>query len=57
MLQGLVAIYVGLNPFPLIINDVGQKIFVIRRAYLLKGFGRVALKFLFQSITIAVKSP
>ena len=48
------------NPFPLIINDVpplpviinipgGQKIFIIRGEYLLKGFGRAAFKFLLKS--------
>ena len=51
------------NPFPLIINDVpppplnnkysgGQKIFIIRVEYLLKGFGRAAFKFLLKSIKI-----
>ena len=53
------------NRFPLIINDVppphppliinipgGQKIFIIRGEYLLKGFGRAAFKFLLNSIKI-----
>ena len=59
------------NPFPLIINDVpppppsppviinnpgGQKLFIIRGEYLLKGFGRAAFKFLLKSIKTDVKS-
>ena len=52
------------NRFPLIINDVpppptviinipgGQKIFIIRGEYLLKGFGRAAFKFLLKSTKI-----
>ena len=53
------------NRFPLIINDVpppvppviinipgGQKIFIIRGEYLLKGFGRAAFKFLLKSVKI-----
>ena len=57
---------IGVNRFPLIINDVpppphppviinipgGQKIFIIRGEYLLKGFGRAAFKFLLKSIKI-----
>ena len=55
------------NRFPLIINDVppppviinnpgGQKLCIIRGAYLLKGFGRAALKFLLKAIEIDLKS-
>ena len=58
------------NPFPLVISDVlptpppsviinnpgGQKLFIIRVAYLLKGFGRAAFKFLLESINIELKS-
>ena len=52
------------NPFPLIINDVppppvtinnpgSQKLFfIIRVAYLLKGFGSAAFKFFLKSIKI-----
>ena len=41
------------NRFPLIINiPGGQKIFIIRGEYLLKGFGRAAFKFLIKSIKI-----
>ena len=57
------------NPFPLIINDVPpphppviinhpgcQNLFIIRGAYLLKGFGRAALKFFLKSLTLEVRS-
>ena len=54
------------NLFPLIINDVpppliinnpgGQKLFIIRAEYLLRGFGRAAFKFLLKSIEIKIES-
>ena len=56
------------NRFPPIINDVpppvrvilnnpgGQKLFIIKGEYLLKGFGRAAFKFLLKSIKIELKS-
>ena len=45
------------HPPPVIINDPGgQKLFIIRGAHLLKGFGRAAFKFLLKSIKIELKS-
>ena len=35
-------------PSEIINNPGGQKLFIIRGAYLLKGFGRAAFKFLFK---------
>ena len=59
--------YARHNRFPLIINDVppplpimnipgGQKLFIIRGEYLLKGFGRAAFKFLLKSIKIKLSN-
>ena len=54
------------NCFPLMINDVpppvimnnpgGQKLVIMRGAYLLKGFGRADFKFLSKSINVELKS-
>ena len=45
------------RPPPIIVNNPGgQKSFIIRGAYLLKGFGRAAFKFLLISIEIELKS-
>ena len=43
-------------PLPIINNPGGQKSFVIRGDYLLKGFGRAAFKFLLKPIEIKIKS-
>ena len=62
-LNSKLAARLSVNRFPLIINDVpppsliinipgGQKVFIIRGEYLLKGFGRAAFKFLLKSIKI-----
>ena len=43
-------------PPPVIINNPGGQKLFIRGAYLLKGFGRTAFKFLLKSIEIEEKS-
>ena len=44
-------------PFPVIINNPGgQKLFIIRGAYSLKGFSRAAFRILVKQIKIELKS-